>query len=100
MIVGAEGIVKQRKHDRSVLELKVQLRLLTYPADELVDQYVDGTIVDISPEGFSLTTSFPLSAGLFVTVIAPSGHPCPRYGIVRWIRRESGAFRAGLSHIS
>lgn len=90
--------MKQRRHDRSQVAIRIQFRLMIPSADDIEDLRLNGTIVDISPEGFALTTSYPLSEGHFITIVSPPGDQSPRYGIVRWSRREAGAILAGLSH--
>lgn len=90
--------MKQRTHDRSVVSIRVQFRIMIPTAKDLQDLRLDGTIVDISQGGFALTTKYPLSEGHFITLVSAPGCEHIRHGIVRWSRKESGAVRAGLSH--
>ncbi|RMG73281.1 MAG: PilZ domain-containing protein [Nitrospirae bacterium] len=56
-----------------------------------------GTIVDISPEGFGIITTYPLRKGHVITIRGDKSEGIPDYGMVRWSGKEKNLIRAGLS---
>ncbi|MGE5894987.1 MAG: hypothetical protein ACM34I_13110 [bacterium] len=92
--------MRRRKHDRTECRCPIGFRLIVHEESTVRDIHLNGTIVDICPEGFSIITDYPLIAGTFITIVEPAAGEIPRYGIVRWVSRTGDEYRAGLSHIA
>ncbi len=85
----------KRRHKRRPVRLPIRYSLTVKEEGGVRNLQLTGTVIDLSREGFGLLTDYPLVQGSVLKIRSRESE-VPRHGVVRWVNREGGLYRAGL----
>lgn len=92
---------EKRRHERKPADYHVTYSVVIMDIRELKRIIASGIIVDISLGGFGLKTDFLLERGHVITIHVTKEKDIleiPQCGVVKWINKINGSYRAGLSY--
>ncbi|GEM_PF-1527313 len=89
---------EKRRVSRQATRLNIRFAVTEVGGRDATRVEADGSIVDISEQGFCMITTYPLQKGHAITIRDRGDEKMPAYGLVRWTEKEGSTYRAGLYH--
>lgn len=90
-------MIEKRRSRRKNTSVDVEFEVVEVRFDQTMRVHGRGTIVNISEHGFGMVTDYPLQTGHVVT-IKRGEEAVPRFGHVKWIKKEDSLYRVGFSY--
>lgn len=89
-------IIIKKRLERKPFTLRVVYSLTVKEGSGIKNLRLNGTILNVCASGYCLSTNFPLTKGHTLTILNPEVPDIPKYGVVRWVKKESDSYRAGV----
>ncbi len=90
---------EKRRVSRQATSLNVRFAVTEVGGRDATRVEANGSIVDISAQGFCMITTYPLQKGHAITIRDRENRKMPGYGLVKWTEKAGSTYRAGLWHM-
>ena len=89
---------ERRKSTRRPTELEIEFKVTEVKFRQSTRILSTGMIVDVSDQGFGLTTHYPIEKGQVITIRSGGQKNIPKFGLAQWTVNNNGVCRAGFGY--